>query len=46
MSEDPRECANLFRSLGGSSHPLLPPQDMVEEEGYEKVTQLMVKVTS
>lgn len=36
VSEDSRVCANLFRSLGGSSRHLPPPQDMVEDGGYRK----------
>lgn len=42
--EDRRACADLFRALGGSSHPLPPPEEMEEEDGYQNVAQYLVKV--
>lgn len=45
LSNDPRAYADLFRSLGGSiPPPLSPPEEMEENDGYQKVTQLMVKL--
>lgn len=44
ISRDPRACANLFWAVTGPFCPLPLSKEVEEEDGYQYVSQLMVKV--